>query len=258
MGNKLDVWKVTCGAFLIPWRNHIQFLVALANPVLLIVALSLSWYYVKNFLPIPEWLGWVRLLIYLVLSTLLAVTCHRLVLLNLKNVNSLTALNWSSTHTRFLAWLMAGFLIIKMIIPMILANLIINLPIFGESHAANQFLKKEFISRFNYVVLLIEVLAGYLFARVSILFPAVAVDKKVNLKWAWNLTKNNGWQLFLIVILSPCLINGLIINMYSDNPGFVEITFMTVFWSTLLVVEITAISLSYQELIKEKTTWEIF
>ena len=43
----------------------------------------------------------------------------------------------------------------------------------------------------------------YVLARLSLIFPATAVDQRPNIKWAWGKSFNNGWRLVVIVGLLP-------------------------------------------------------
>jgi hypothetical protein len=120
INNKLDVWKVVSGAFLIPWESRATFGIALANPVFLIAILMFSWSHAKTH--VPAWLAWGLYLAYLMLFTMLAITCHRLVLLKLTNVNSHSAFHWSLRETRFFGCLIVimifSFLIKLILIPL--------------------------------------------------------------------------------------------------------------------------------------------
>jgi hypothetical protein len=44
---------------------------------------------------------------------------------------------------------------------------------------------------------------AYLCARLSMLLPATAVDKRQDMGWAWALTKGNGWRLVALLWLLP-------------------------------------------------------
>jgi hypothetical protein len=228
MANKLDVWKVVTGAFLIPWRNRVTFAVALTNPVLLIASLQLSRYYINAYLPFTNWLSWGFGLLDILLYTMLAVTCHRLVILNLKNVTSFAALRWSSRETRFF-------------FRIIFIGLIVNV----LSAIGGFFLSIYYIA--------MMILPLYLFARICPIFPAIAVDKKASLKWAWNLSENNGWRLFFIYFVLPCIFSGPMFLLYRDNASLLETIILTILGSVLFVFEIAAISLSYYELTKNET-----
>lgn len=93
------------GAFLVPWWNRRAFARALAVPFVSLAVLTLSWYYANEILPnFVKWLLWV---LYGLLFTLFAVTCHRLVLLGAESVTTRLAPRWSWRESRFFAWLIA-------------------------------------------------------------------------------------------------------------------------------------------------------
>lgn len=242
MGNKLDVWKITQGAFLIPWRDRANFGIALANPVLLLATLYIAWSYAKEH--VPDWLAWGLYLMYLVLFTILATTCHRLVLLNLRNVNSFTAIHWSWRETRFLLWVVA-VIIMKIYLEYILLSILFFAISLIHWSADNTIQPHYFEQGIMYFVKMIE---AYFGARLCLIFPAVAVDKKVNLTWSWQLTKNYGWRLALIVGVLPWIFSWLVGLLYGENSSIFEDVLLTVLSFVLLAVEITAISISYYEL----------
>jgi hypothetical protein len=242
MANKLDVWKVVTGAFLIPWRNRATFAIALANPVLLIATLTLSWHYAKKYFSFPDWLNWGFDLLYIILFTMLAVTCHRLVLLKLEHITSFIGLRWSSRETRFFLWIVAfclvfigGFMLLFM------------LSVSMSSLWLNTNLVDSLLSVFYMAA---KIFPWSIFARLSLIFPALAIDKKLSLKEAWRLTKGNGWRLAFIVGGLPWILSELIHLLYHDEASIFEAIILTVLATALFVVEIAAISLSYYELAK--------
>lgn len=250
MNNKLDVWQVVSGAFLIPWKNRATFTIALANPVLLIVALVVGWSYAREY--VPAWLAWGLLFAHLTLFTMLAVTCHRLVLLKLNHVHSLTALRWSMRETLFLGYLIAAYLIYN-----IVAYVFINLILIPYNFALNSSDfnprdKPPILAWFDYITLLGKIFAIYVFARLSLVLPAIAVEQKISFKRSWQLTRGNGWRLAIIVSGLPWILKNLLYLSYRENATIYEYVILALMTWSLTVIEIAAISLSYHELIKNR------
>jgi hypothetical protein len=48
--------------------------------------------------------------------------------------------------------------------------------------------------------------AAYLLARLVMLLPAIAIDRKQSIKWAWRLTRGHGWRLILILWGLPTIL----------------------------------------------------
>jgi hypothetical protein len=103
MAARLQIGKVILGAFLVPWWNRKAFGRAVAIPLLSIVILNLSWYYARDYL--PSLASWLIYFLYCGLFVTLAVTCHRLVLLDPFSVAARVGPRWSWRETRFLAWI---------------------------------------------------------------------------------------------------------------------------------------------------------
>ncbi len=82
------------------------------------------------------------------------------------------------------------------------------------------------------------------------MFPAVAVSKQVSLKWAWNLSKGNGWRLAILVGVLPWLISHALDLLYRDNGTVIETMLLAFLGFPFIAVETSAISLAYRELIK--------
>jgi len=97
-----------------------------------------------------------------------------------------------------------------------------------------------------------KVPAFYLFARLCLIFPATAVDRKVDVKWAWRQTANNGWRLVLLVGVLPWVISRAVGLLYCGNASVAEIIGLTFLSCALFAVEVAAISLSYRELTKDE------
>lgn len=238
---RLPVAKVVLGAFLIPWMNRRAFVRALAIPALLLVSTSLGWAYVPKDLPLAA--NWGLQALNSLLYTIFAVVCHRLVLLDPISEASRVVPQWTKRESRFYFWMMAFW------------GLFV-----AFSYGSAQVLMSDSIPGDNFWLRFLGgwfasaclVLAYYAFARLSVMFPATAVDATVNLKWAWELTAGNGWRLFLIVCALPMLFGGAVDALYRDGATTAEIIVLGIAGTAIFAVEIAAVSLSYRELLKNK------
>lgn len=239
MTARLNVEKVAVGAFLIPWLNRRTFGRALVIPLLLLASLTLSWYYSSEHL--SQAVKWGLYFLYGVLFSVIAVTCHRLVLLDFQEAASRSTMGWSSREMRFFIW-MVGIWCIFAIIAISLTGLFLIL--------LSPWIKEPNATWPQSAVLAAKLPAFYVCARCSMVFPAIAVDRQVNLKWAWNLSKDNGWRLVLVVTALPWLISHAVDLLYRDNATVIETIILTFLGTAFIAVEIAAISLAYRELIK--------
>jgi hypothetical protein len=242
---KLDVAKVLFGAFLVPWWNRRAFVRALAIPFAALVTLSLAWYFGQEY--VPALANWFLYALYVALFALFAITCHRLVLLDPPSVAPSWVPRWSRRETRFFLWLLALGLISTSVIlasATVLSTLILNLRDLPTGEPRDTW--------FVWILTAANVPALYLFARLCLVFPATAVDRKVNLQWAWALSANNGWRLFLIVAVLPWIIAQCVKLLYRSDAGAIETVVLTFLGYALMAVEVAALSLSYRELTKRE------
>jgi hypothetical protein len=210
----------------------------LAIPLALIVTHSVVWYYYAVPL-LPPFALWFVYAIYGVLFTLFAVTCHRLVLLDAESVARRWQPRWSWRETRFLMWivLLWGTCLAAM---MIILTIVLNLWMaIAGTHP-------EWFTEWGMHV--IKIPALYVFARLCVLFPATALDRNASLRWAWELTRNNGWRLMVVVGFLPWLFSNLVYLLYRDDATRVEWVVLTGVAVALFAVEIAAVSISYREL----------
>jgi hypothetical protein len=240
---------VVFGAVLIPWWNRKAFSRALVIPLVSLVALTLLLYFVDENLAASAGLLYMLslrilyILVYGVLFVLFAVTCHRLVLLDPQSVATRLIPRWSGRETRFFLWTVAVWLIVALAF-FTGAKLLINLwrPWEGKPSAIWS----------QGITLAASVPAYYVFGRLSLIFPATAVGRKVSLRWSWRLTANNGWRLFVVVAVLPFMISHLVGLLYRMDATALETVVLTFLGCALFVVEVAALSLSYRELTKEE------
>jgi hypothetical protein len=210
----------------------------LAIPLLSIVILNLSWYYARDYL--PSLASWLIYFLYCGLFVVLAITCHRLVLLDPVSIE--VGPRWSWRETRFLAW------IIVLGLSFVVATFVLSTPILNVLLWTGL---QPTDTRLGWSVYAGQVLALCIVSRLFLVFPATAVDRRVNLKWAWRLSKNNGWRLAIIVAVLPWVLSNLVWLLYREDETVFEDVLITFLGSAIIVFEVAALSLSYRELVKE-------
>jgi hypothetical protein len=234
---RLRIGKVLLGAFVVPWWNRRAFMRALPVPLVSLAALSLGWRHFGDRLPALS--NWLLYLVYLVFFTLLAVTVHRLVLLDSHAAAARILPSWSMRELRFLLF-MAALWLVSTLAGAASLTLITNLwdgplPQSGEG-------------LFEWLTAAARIPILYLFARLCLVFPATAVDRKVGLRWSWAATRNNGWRLVVVVSILPWIITQVVHLLYRSNASAIEVVLLTVLSFVLLAIEVAALSLSYLEL----------
>lgn len=246
MTNRLDVGKVVYGAFLVPWLHRRAFARALALPLAAMTSLALCSYYLIGH--VPKSVHWLLYGAYWLVFVLFAVNCHRLVLLDPSEISRQWLPQWSMRQTRFLVWfvLVWGFCFLVAAWPVmtVLGTLILNIPGPWRGSGVED--------GWRWVVQAGQVVSFYLMARLSVIFPATALDRKVNVRWAWQRTRQNGWRLTLVVAALPWLLSHMVDFVYRGDATTLEAIALTFLGTALFAVEISAVSLAYRELTKDE------
>jgi hypothetical protein len=163
---RLPIAKVFLGAFLIPWYQRTRFLRSLAILIVCQILLVLAWNY--SGAELTTYSEWLLYSVHLLLFTLVAVRCHRLILLDAGTENVFEFPKWTWRETRFLGYIFGVWLImtvVYMVAMMVIAIPAVNLP--GASAA-------EGVP--TYVGYLASIPAYYLCGRFCLVLPAVAID----------------------------------------------------------------------------------
>lgn len=206
-------------------------------PLLFLVAFVLAWYSARDHLSGNA--TWLLFVVYWAGVAIFAVICHRLVLLDPTAVAFQAIPEWSWRETRFFLW-MVGVWLICAVVALGLAMLSASIWMLWVDELSP--------TQLDWIVFVVKAPVLYLFARLCIVFPATAADRKVDLKWAWRLTANNGWRLMVLVGVLPWVISYAIGLLYQDEASFAEAIVLACISSALFAVEVAAISLSYREL----------
>lgn len=237
---KLPIAKVLLGAFVLPWRQRQAFAKALAIPALALVALTMVWQLAGS--ELSGLTNWLLYLVYGALFSWFAVACHRLVLIG----PAPPELRWSQRQLRFFGWLAGVYLIyvaISLLLTVVLGTLAANTIDFGASTAS-----RGPLGWFWWAQLLASIAATYFLARLSLVFPAVAVDHRVHLRWSWERSKHNGWRLAVVVGLLPWVLSLVLAVLYREGASVPELALLVLLGVLVFVMEIAAFSLSYRAL----------
>lgn len=151
------------------------------------------------------------------LQILIAVTTHRMLLLGPQAVPKWGILKWSRRETRFACYAIGLFCFI-FIAAVVSSNSVIAPIVF-------------------------LLFFGLVAPRLSLVFPAIAIDKKCSFKESWHLTKNWKSLMFFAVVLIPITFS-IPILLLSTIPFTMVIT--VVLSTCLEIFFIAALSISYK------------
>jgi hypothetical protein len=232
---RLSIPAVLAGAFILPWARRGTFAKALALPAAAMVAIQVGWWLAGDRISgAAAWAAWGA---NGILWILFAVICHRLVLLEPQHGDVAMVPGWGRRETLFLAWLAAVYVIIMAVVTVAI--------MVGGAIVANLASTSLFESIYGPVA---AALGTYLFARMSLVLPATAIDARTTLTQVWWQTQGNGWRLALIVGGLPWVFAYAVSLISGDEPSTARGVLVTILATALLVVEIAALSLSYRQL----------
>ena len=227
---KLPVAEILAEAFHFPWRHRRDFASGIAVPLTGLMTLLIAWQYCQ-----PDdfaALGYgVYVLLYFFLFAWLAVGCHRLVLL--KPDARSTDMKWSRRESRFLVWLIGLTLLLW----------IVTLLLHGVLSAFQSTLSGGSLALLAQVA---QLPGWYVFARLSLVFPAIALDHRTDFGHAWNLSERNGGRMFLLVCLFPWALDTACGLLLSQADSHLSSIVYGIAAPLLFVVEICALSLAYR------------
>ena len=220
---RLPVWDTIHKASLLI-RDNIQ---TLWKPLLITGILMIA---LQSFLfPIGIITFWLHKILYGIALVIFTITTHRMVLLGKDSVST-HGLSWSNKEWIFILYT-TGIYIFMMVLSMLIAPIFMILVSAGVP----------------YLMFFVMLPLAMIFVRLSILFPAIAIEKKeIDWSWAMAITKNNGWRMVAILLVIPFIVNTMTnyISGISIALNILAET-ITVF---LLIFEITTLSLSFKYL----------
>jgi len=235
MDHKLPVLKVLAQAFVVPWELRVELIKKVSVPILFLIGIG---YIEKYSNGIYDYLfAFIGYLAYV----FLAVTCHRIIILGTSSVPIFGVRKWTMRETRFFGWLVGLYIMIGFMIFSIAALPSVIIPLF-EGGAM-------------YLVIPISIISAlpgvYVLSRLSLIFPATSVDEEVNIKWAWDISRTNGWRLAVIVCALPAAAGYMQDIFTSEDDGVLKSTLLMLVAFVVLIIEIAALSLTYKELKNE-------
>lgn len=241
--NPLPVAKILLGAVLLPWHQRARFAQAVAIPVLVQVLLMLAWQY--SALSLDVYANWLLYAIHLALYILIAVRCHRLMLLDPPEKLVWELPRWGWRETRFAACILglgAVFIAITMAGGTVIGTFAATVTPSGASWSN---------TTVNYSPYVASILAYYPISRLSLALPAQAIDSIEGFKVLWRRSAGNSLRLCLVVGGLPLLFSYLMgLSYFSSQSPLPDIIYH-VLTSIVVIVEVAALSLAYRELRKQ-------
>ncbi len=177
--------------------------------------------------------------LYFLVYCYYAVTCHRIILLDEKH-SGIVIPRLSFRLLRFFGWfilltIMFGIFVIPFF-------LLYNFSIID-------FIDSTYIKVGLYYSATVPAL--YIFGRLSLLFPAIALDERPVANRSWDATKHNGWRMFVVVGILPIVFPIVQRLVMSEESSVAEDIALMLLYLFFLIIEVAALSLSYKYLVLE-------
>jgi len=240
----LPVIETIRDAFQFVWDKRTRLLCALAvlMVILLVVEHAVT---LANDNP----LKFVQAFIKMALYCLFAITCHRLVLLGDPGVPDYGLRTWTLRESKYMGWslvILVVWLLFSFVINSFYVSTIVSKVEAGAR--AESFQSTQYLLTPLYIPVL------YIFSRLSVLYPAIALGQPVNAQWAWRITEDNGWRLTIVVCLLPSVLFYLAGLLLRENATLVETIILELLGFILLAVGVVALSFSYKHLAEHATS----
>lgn len=214
MTETLNSNKVLVGTLVVLYQFRKELSKTLCIPFIVYCALDFAHLIVTNI-----YAGFFALLIGWATHTIFAITTHRTILLGPKSVPEWGLRKWTKRETFFAIHFL---LVVLCTIPAAVLQLV---PLAG--------------------IILAPLVALWITSRISLVFPAIAVDQGLTIPKSWNLSKKHQFPLLICAAAFPLLF-AIPIFLLSHLPyGSVFVSF---FATLLTVFTFASMSLAYREI----------
>lgn len=237
MRYKLPYLNIIAAAVFFAWSNRTEFFRATALPTLILVVLWAVWADYSE--APPPYLSLLFLLGYGLGFSFLAVTCHRLILVDDVDRHKTFKARPGYRELRFLGWVVVIYAI-DAILEFLAQILVLDASggvFIGDDGKLADWAKQ-----------IASIPALYVFARLSLAFPATAIDMRSGLRWSWARTQGNGWRIFVVVALFPWLADVSVDLLWREEATLLEQVALSIVTFVGLAIEIIALSFAYKEL----------
>jgi hypothetical protein len=242
---RLPLGKIAWSTFAFPWMYRGEFARALSLPLLGLLACTMA----SNTQISAGVASYLVAGLYLLTFTWLAIRCHRLVLTGSHRMDE------ASSRALGMLGLFAVTVVLLWAVQTVLTLLLTSSVI---AALGTRYIEAgappsvggdpEFQALIDRVVFVAQIVALYPVARLSPLFPAVAIGVKWNAAGAWRLTRGNGWRLVLLVFLLPALFESLVDWVQYDDFGAVGFAIAVLLLGAISALGVVALSMSFREL----------
>lgn len=233
---QLPVWDVFKESMQLLWQKRQQVVVVFFPALVLLAALD---WYTNTQLTDQNGRALLFALVSTLISVLLATTCHQFTLRPQHGTPSMLRF-YGRNEWRYILRLLQIALIAGLVFFVLMMTLMLLLN--SLSHTQNAFAQPQ-MAGIGFVVAAIPAL--YLWGRLSVTLPELALGQSSSLKHAWRLSEGNGGKLALVVVIIPVLsMAPFFALLWVNNTALQFVGSFGTYVTTL--ISIVALSLSYQ------------
>ena len=195
-------------------------------------------------------------LILLINSSIIAVNIHRIKLLN--NYFTLS-LSYSTKFKIYLKYLLFSIMIIFfdiLISTIIISYLHFIMLIFKDISSIEKIIKPigQFLKMSNFAneifIYILQTPAHYVFSRLVLILPSIAINHNMTLKEMWNISKDNALRILILVHFLPWLYFKILSNNIIINEILINVLFFSCMNLIAMYIFVTITSMSYKYILK--------
>ncbi|MCF6318795.1 MAG: hypothetical protein L3J83_05900 [Proteobacteria bacterium] len=171
-------------------------------------------------------------LIFLIVFSIVMVGCHRVFLMNDDDIGNTATIRLGVREWNFMAWwIKLGLIMAVLFIPTMLLIIPFYVNIESEPN--------------DWVFLVITIPMIYILSRLSLVFPATAVQNtNTSLAKTWKLSSGNGWRLTLLIGLIPFL-TSFFLELLPIADSIYYYIVSSIAWLAVGLFELGLLSMSY-------------
>ncbi len=238
----LPLRRILFGAFALSWRHRSDLARATGLPILAVIACTLA----QNLagLSANRPVQWTLYFVYSIALSWLAISIHRLVLIEDAAGREQSSSTVLKRLGRFVGTVIGMWLAYLSLVLFIANVTLLPLARYVPSGESPGPLSIDV----GWLMTGAMILAMWPIARLALLFPALAVDLSFDPIAAWKATRGSGWKLAIVVGALPWVLRSIADAMYRDEATWLEFGALLVLTAAFTVIQVVALSLSYWEL----------
>jgi len=228
----------------LPWANRVEVFRSAGWLLLVLLAGALGYQLAAGYGEI-SW-AWSLTFFNIIVASWLAITVHRLVLLDA--LEAMPGVNGRSMSRllRFLLGVVVVWAIYTGVKLLLMA--LAFLPFSRYVPVGEPAPPLDAPTAFWMIDLGTSVLAWFALGRLSLVLPVIATDQPLNPRELWRAGRGSSWRLAIVVGALPFSLQLLVDALYRDGATNVETALLLLLMGGFLVVQVVALSLSYRAL----------